>query len=59
MRVDLMNRLFTPAERAGIKGRSCGELYEIEHVVLNILKEQIKTTYLRNRLVRLIKERIA
>lgn len=58
-RADLMNRIFTAAERAGIKGRNCGELFEIEHVVLNILKEQVKRTHARNRLLRLIKERIS
>lgn len=58
-RADLTARLFTPAEQAGIKGRNCGELYEIEHVVLNILKDQVKTTYLRNRLLRMLQERIS
>lgn len=56
---ELFERLFTPAERAGIKGRNCGELYEIEHVVLNILKTQIKTNHQRYRFLCTLRAYIA
>lgn len=45
---------FTPAELAGIKGRSVGELYEVEHVLLNILKEQVKLQHERVKLLRVL-----